>query len=880
MSPHSTGRFVIGTSPVDIAVIVVTYNSESDIGGLIESLRPDAAAMRLRVIVADNESVDGTRDIVRHHDDVVLLSAGGNLGYAGGINVALHQVGEADAILILNPDLRVGDGAVQLLADRLGQDASLGAVVPRMLSEDGSTYTSLRREPSLLRGLSDALIGSHWLGRPPALSEYIRDISVYDERRIVDWATGAAMLIRRTAADAVGAWDERFFLYSEETDFSRRLRSAGWRTLYEPAARVTHRGGGSGASLDLVALTVVNRVRYMEKHRPRSAGMYRAFVILGEELRRDPTHVRARWALRRRARWSELPRATRSEPDVAALPQVSVIVPAHNEAPVIARTLQPLAAGAAAGRLDVIVSCNGCTDRTAEIARGFDGVTVIETDAASKPVALNAADDVARFWPRIYLDADITIRPEAIADVVAALEAGALAARPASVIDDTESDRWVRAYYRARHRMTSLSTAMWGAGVYALSAAGHDRLGRFPEATADDLIVDQLFSAAEKTVVQTTPVVVTAPRSRSGLEAILRRAQRGPAELGVDTGRSSSRELLRTIAGPGSLRDAVVYALFAARARLRGRAATGTTAWERDESSRTPPVQPTRAVDHVILTRFNLPTPGPEALIRAQDGWLRNRVALFEKYTVPSLRAQTEQSFRWIVYLDVESPQWLRDRLAPLIDEGLLTALYREEVGWADVARDARELTGATGDALLTTNLDNDDAVAADFVERLQDAARTEKGPVAIFLRNGLIAHGMEVYLRDDRDNAFCSVSESWEDPQTAWRDWHTLLHTHFRTVNLGGDPGWLQVVHGQNVSNKVHGALTSPSDYRRLFPALLDEMPGPRAASLFADRLVRRPIRSAMKAARTLAKNIFLRALGKQRLDAFKEYLQGRRYS
>lgn len=871
------GQFVIGASPVEIAVVVVTYNSAADIGGLIESLRTDAAHIRMRVIIADNESADATTEIVAAHDDVVLVDTGGNRGYSGGINVALRHVGDAESILILNPDLRVGDGALGQLLDRLRQDPTLGAVVPRMLSDDGTTYTSLRREPTLLRAFSDALLGRHWLGRPAALSEYVRVQSDYDDRRIVDWATGAALMIRREASDEVGAWDERFFLYSEETDFSRRLRSLGWRTLYEPDSEVTHRGGGSGVSPALVALTVVNRVRYFEKHHPRTAGLYRAIVILGEELRRDPTHAKARWALRRRSRWTQLPRASRSTPTADELPRVSVIIPAHDEAAVIARTLAPLAAGAAAGTLDVIVSCNGCTDDTAEIAQGFEGVRVIDSEVASKSAALNAADAIARHWPRIYLDADITITPEAIIDVAAALDMGALAARPASVVDDAKSDRWVRAYNRARYRMPSMSAALWGAGVYALSQEGHERLGSFPEATADDLVVDRLFTPAEKVIVPTSPVIVTAPRTRADLEGVLRRAQRGPAELGVDTGRSSGRELLRTIGGVPSLRDALVYAVLAARARLARRASSSDAGWERDESSRSGATGATRRIDHVILTRFNLPTPGPESLIRAQDGWLRNRVALFERYTVPSLRQQTMREFRWIVYLDAESPQWLRDRIDPLVAEGLLVALYRERVDWQDVAVDARELTGATADLLLTTNLDNDDAVAVDFVERLHAAAAVN-APAALFLRRGLIVQASQVYLRDDPDNAFCSVAEAWSDPQTAWRDWHTLLHTHFRSVNVPGEPGWLQVIHGQNVSNKVHGALTSPDAYRGLFPGLLDAVPAPSRASLVSDLLIRRPVRATAKAARTTGKNLFLRVFGKQRLDALKQFLQGRR--
>src|SRR5690606_7652860 len=121
-----------------------------------------------------------------------------------------------------------------------------------------------------------------------------------------------------------------------------------------------------------------------------------------------------------------------------------------------------------------------------------------------------------------------------------------------------------------------------------------------------------------------------------------------------------------------------------------------------------------------------------------------------------------------------------------------------------------------------TTNLDNDDAIAVDFVERLQDAA-LRHSPAALFLRRGLIVQGDELYLRDDPDNAFCSVAEPWDVPQTAWRDWHTLLHQHFDPVSIPGHPGWLQVVHGQNVSNRVHGKLISPLPHRELFTGMLE---------------------------------------------------------
>src|SRR5690606_38781938 len=109
----------------DISVVVVTYNSADDIPGLIDSLRTEAADLRLRVIIADNSSTDDTLARVRMHDDVTVVETGGNLGYAGGINVARAHLGAGEDLLILNPDLRVERGAIVQLKSRLDDDPRL-----------------------------------------------------------------------------------------------------------------------------------------------------------------------------------------------------------------------------------------------------------------------------------------------------------------------------------------------------------------------------------------------------------------------------------------------------------------------------------------------------------------------------------------------------------------------------------------------------------------------------------------------------------------------------------------------------------------------------------------------------------------------------------
>ena len=585
--PSHPGQFVGPQGCADVAVLIVTYQSARDVATLISSLRGETTSQRLRVVVADNASTDGTLAALRAHPDVIVCPTGGNLGYAAGINVAARAAGQADALLILNPDLRVEPGCIETLRRRR-QLVGAGVVVPRILDSDGATYPSLRREPTLLRALGDAAFGSRLASRPGFLGEIVNRKSEYDEPHQVDWATGAALFIAGDVASKVGEWDERFFLYSEETDFMRRVREAGETVWYEPAAVVQHAQRGSGSSVDLDRLLTVNRIRYVSKHRgPVYAELFRAVVALHELARAArPAHRAALRTVLSQTTWRSLPRAQRilSAEDMDAA-SGAVIIPAHNEAAVIWRTLNRLAPLLASGNLDVVVAANGCTDDSASIARSVPGITVLDLVEQSKTKALNAADSATDRWPRVYLDADIDIPAATLCDTLDALRRdGVLAGRPPYEWD-LESAGWlVRAYYRARAHVPSAHSALWGAGVYAFSRQGRARFAEFPPVVAEDLFVDQQYAQHEKLIVQTEPVRVRVPRSARDLLKVLRRQSRGARELHSTTTANTLRELASSIRGPRSLVDIGVYAGFALLSRRSGSYAPR---WERDESSRT-----------------------------------------------------------------------------------------------------------------------------------------------------------------------------------------------------------------------------------------------------------------------------------------------------
>lgn len=290
---------------VDCAVIIVTYNSAGDIGGLLDCLSAAAAGLTLRVIVVDNSSADDTVELVRGYSDVYCIETGANLGYAGGINVGRREAGEFGALAVLNPDLVLEPSALREMFVAF-DDPAVGMVVPMLLDSNGQLYPSLRREPTRASALGDALFGHHFAGRPGRLSEIVRDEREYSYRHPVEWASGAVMLVSALADRMVGEWDERFFLYSEEVDYAARVRAGGLRVEYVPQARAYHRGAGSGQSPALWALMAVSRVRYFEK-RGRSVRTLRAITLLHELLRSaDPSHRLALRAVSRRSSWGPL----------------------------------------------------------------------------------------------------------------------------------------------------------------------------------------------------------------------------------------------------------------------------------------------------------------------------------------------------------------------------------------------------------------------------------------------------------------------------------------------------------------------------------------------------------------------------------------------
>jgi N-acetylglucosaminyl-diphospho-decaprenol L-rhamnosyltransferase len=272
----------------DVAVVIVTHNSVHVVGDLLDSLPAAVGGIAADVVVVDCASTDGTSEFLAARQDCRLVRSA-NVGYSGGINRGVREAAPADAILILNPDVRLHENSVQPLL-RLLRQPNVGIVAPQVRSPQGKLELSLRREPTLLRALGLTRT------RLAVFSEYVSKPSDYAKPRAVDWALGAALLMSRDCYDRVGGWDERYFLYSEETDLCLRARDAGLLTWYEPHAVAIHIGGQSGRTQATHAMQVVNRVRLYRRRHGSFASWCYYWLTAVNELSRVPRGHSHSWA--------------------------------------------------------------------------------------------------------------------------------------------------------------------------------------------------------------------------------------------------------------------------------------------------------------------------------------------------------------------------------------------------------------------------------------------------------------------------------------------------------------------------------------------------------------------------------------------------------
>jgi N-acetylglucosaminyl-diphospho-decaprenol L-rhamnosyltransferase len=264
--------------PASVSAIVVTYNALPWIEPCLESVRG------CELIVVDNGSSDGTPALVRERFPEARLIEQENRGLGAGWNAGI-KAASGHWLLFLNADAWVVGDGISRLVEVLERDPEAAAVGPRLRYPDGRLQRSVRGFPTLWRLATEYFFLRKLAPRTRLLNTFYGGGFRHDRELEAEFLMGAALLVRRKAITEVGGLDERFFLFSEEVDWSYRFRQAGWKIIFTPAAEVVHVGGAAHEGR-LFREQVQGHLLFLDKHRgARTAAAARCLLATALTLR-------------------------------------------------------------------------------------------------------------------------------------------------------------------------------------------------------------------------------------------------------------------------------------------------------------------------------------------------------------------------------------------------------------------------------------------------------------------------------------------------------------------------------------------------------------------------------------------------------------------
>ena len=268
---------------IELSVSVISYRTPVLLKQCLEALEAERTSVDMDVTVVDNASGDGSADMVADQFPWVrIIRNRQNVGFGAAHNQALRRA-TGRYWLVLNSDAAPRPGALRVLVDFLEANPRVAVAGPRLRYPDGTVQPSRRRFPTVATLFVESTQIQRFIPRNPVLQRYYLADRSDDEPQDVDWLVGACLCVRASAAAEVGLFDESFFMYSEELDWCRRFRAAGWRVAYVPSAEVVHLEGGS-SRLDLVArdrMFQASKLRYAAKWHGRwVAHALRAYLVL------------------------------------------------------------------------------------------------------------------------------------------------------------------------------------------------------------------------------------------------------------------------------------------------------------------------------------------------------------------------------------------------------------------------------------------------------------------------------------------------------------------------------------------------------------------------------------------------------------------------
>ncbi len=247
----------------DLSIAIVAHNGRDRVLQTVRSALAATGDVNVELIVVDNGSTDGTASAVEQLG-LARVIRNGNTGFAAGNNLALRYA-RGRYTLLLNPDVDISEGSFDELVQALDERPEVGAASVVQRSPDGQILHTINRFPTPLRDLGEALF-AHRFRVTRRLQQAVTSTADYAREQPADWVVGAFLIVRTEAVSRVGPLDERFFLYSEETDWCLRLWRAGWQVRHLPVMTIVHHEGGYTRP-ELAAQLSHSKILFARKHR-------------------------------------------------------------------------------------------------------------------------------------------------------------------------------------------------------------------------------------------------------------------------------------------------------------------------------------------------------------------------------------------------------------------------------------------------------------------------------------------------------------------------------------------------------------------------------------------------------------------------------------